>query len=172
MKTITTTVYTFDELSDEAKEKARDWYRRVSFGDSFAGDNIVGDAIQVGLKIRSLDGHRNNEGEFLASAEETAHKIEENHGQSCETFIDAKAYLADRDNVINGAEKDDEGNFADEYNLDRKLDALDRDFLRVLLEDYRIMLNKEIEYQSSAEYIDENVSANEYTFTETGERKG
>ena len=30
-----TTVYQFDELSDAAKEKARDWYREASADDAF-----------------------------------------------------------------------------------------------------------------------------------------
>lgn len=35
MEIISTTVYSFDELSDEAKEKAREWYREVSADDQF-----------------------------------------------------------------------------------------------------------------------------------------
>ena len=34
-KTITTTVYEFHELSDKAKEKARDWYRKASSNDEW-----------------------------------------------------------------------------------------------------------------------------------------
>ena len=32
-----TKVYQFDELSDKAKEKARDWWREASAGDGYYG---------------------------------------------------------------------------------------------------------------------------------------
>lgn len=35
MRTISTTVYTYDELNEEAKERARDWYREADSGDTF-----------------------------------------------------------------------------------------------------------------------------------------
>ena len=41
MREITTNVYKFDELSDSAKEKARDWYRRITAGDSYPLDEMV-----------------------------------------------------------------------------------------------------------------------------------
>ena len=35
IETTTRTLYKFDELSDEAKEKARDWYREAGAGDQW-----------------------------------------------------------------------------------------------------------------------------------------
>jgi hypothetical protein len=46
---------------------------------------------------------------------------------------------------------------------------IDANFLRSLLEDYRIMLQKEYEYLTSEETIIETIEANEYEFTEKGE---
>lgn len=43
MRTVTKTVYLFDELSDKAKQKARDWYREGSSDDEY-WDSIYEDA--------------------------------------------------------------------------------------------------------------------------------
>lgn len=43
MKTIETTVYTFDELSDKAKEKAREWYRELLDEQDYA-THVIDDA--------------------------------------------------------------------------------------------------------------------------------
>lgn len=56
MRDITTTVYQYHELSDDAKEKARDWFREVSAGDDFFSESVFEDAATIadlmGLDIR------------------------------------------------------------------------------------------------------------------------
>lgn len=47
-ETIEKTVYTFDELSDKAKETARQWFRYSSDGDSFWAESVIEDAAQCG----------------------------------------------------------------------------------------------------------------------------
>src|SRR5580693_5752393 len=91
MRTIETTVYKFDELNDKAKEQARDWYRQGDHN-SFAWEQIKEDAEQIGLKITTLDDHRNNEGGFIGGPLETVKLILENHGKSCETYKTAERY--------------------------------------------------------------------------------
>lgn len=166
MKIIETKVYTFDELSDSAKEKARDWYRNGCL-DYEWWDSIFDDAKRIGLQIESfgLDRDRHACGKFIASAEECAHKIEDEHGDSCETYKTAKSYLADRDRLI-AVDGEDES----EHDLDRALDSLDDEFLKSLLEDYAIVLQNEYEYLLSDESVDESILCNEYTFTEDGKR--
>lgn len=44
MRTIETKIYQYEELSDEAKEKARDWYRE---GDNFDSDCVIEDAVTI-----------------------------------------------------------------------------------------------------------------------------
>lgn len=164
-------LYQFNELNDEAKEKARDWYRSVALDYEWWEDTYE-DAKTIGLKIEGFDLDRGSyvEAKFIASAEETAHKIEKEHGEKCETASDARAYLAERDTLIETAEKDENGDFANEYKLDQELDDLDSEFLKTLCEDYRILLQKEMEYLISNESVDENIKANEYEFTENGKR--
>src|SRR5665213_2131342 len=141
MRIIETKVYQYDELpTDKAKERPREWF-----------DNTL-------------------EAEFIASAEETAHKIETEHGDKCETFIDAKEYLGARDKVVNEWERDENGEFVNQDRLDVSLDALDSNFLYALREDYRISLREEFEYMQSTESIEENIRANGYEFTVDGNR--
>jgi hypothetical protein len=53
MRTIETNVYKFDELSDAAKERARDWFREASAGDTpdCALDDAVTIAGLMGIEI-------------------------------------------------------------------------------------------------------------------------
>lgn len=173
MKIIRTTIYTFDELSDKAKEKARDWYREGALGYDW-WDTTYEDAETIGLKISEFDLGRASyvKASFMASAEETAHKIETEHGETCETYQDAKNYLKARNEMIDTAEKDENGDFKDEYVLDENLDELDSEFLKTLCEDYRIMLEHQMEYLLSDENADETIRLNEYTFTIDGKREG
>ena len=53
MQTISTTVYTFDELSDEAKENARSWYREDGFSYDW-WDQVYEDAYEI-AKLMGLD---------------------------------------------------------------------------------------------------------------------
>jgi hypothetical protein len=170
-ETIEFTYYKFDELSDSAKEKARDWYRDGAL-DYEWWDCTYEDAKTIGLEITGFDLDQRSyvKATFIASAEETAHKIEKEHGEKCETFIDAKAYLVQRDALVDAAEKDENGDLLDEYGLDNALDEIDTEFLRTLCEDYRIMLRSEMEYLLSDESVDETIQCNEYEFTIDGRR--
>lgn len=55
---IRTTVYEFDELSDKAKEKAREWYRKASADDDWWSDAVLEDAYAIaellGLDIKPV----------------------------------------------------------------------------------------------------------------------
>lgn len=53
-RTIETEIYKFDELSDQAKEKAREWWRDCQAGDSDWHDFIFEDAVQC-AKILGIE---------------------------------------------------------------------------------------------------------------------
>lgn len=156
MRTKTINLYKFDELSDEAKEKARDWFREGNDGEN-EWDYIREDAKEIGLEILSLDFNRPNKGRLLWDALEVAEEIIKNHGKDCETHKTALRYLEQL------KKENDE-------NLSEQREETEAEFLHDLLEDYRVMLDKEIEYQNSDEVVDENIMANEYEFTEDGKR--
>lgn len=163
MKTITTTVYTLDELNDHAKEHARQWYRENAIHDEW-WDGVYEDAANIGLKITSfdLDRNRHAEGQFEDSAIGCAERILANHGKDCETFKTATKCLKE------GAAIED--TFSDD--VEERLEEHNAEFLKSILEDYSIMLQREYEYLNSDEAVDENIIANEYTFDESGKRAG
>jgi hypothetical protein len=62
MRTISTDVYQYHELSAEAKSKARDWYREASTYDDFYSESVFDDAADIadimGLDIRQTQSKR------------------------------------------------------------------------------------------------------------------
>jgi hypothetical protein len=54
-KDITIRVYEYDELTEKAQEKARDWYRRASEGDNYFAESVIEDAVRmaeiIGIEI-------------------------------------------------------------------------------------------------------------------------
>ena len=116
---------------------------------TFAYDN----AENMGIKITGfgLDRRRHATGEFIYDALHTAHKIMSKHGEQCETYKTAQAFINERDNIVNNAERDENGDFVDEYELDSQLDEVEEQFLADILEDYSIILQNEYEYLTSNE---------------------
>jgi len=175
MKTIEIAVYQFSELSDPAKDVARDWYRNWALHYEW-WDSTYEDAANVGLKITEfvLDRDRHADGEFncFGGAQQCAGLILKEHCATCETFKTATAFLADLAKLnaeIEVVDGDDETN-ADWEAWQEKRGLLCDDFLKSILEDYSIMLQKEMEYLLSDESVDESIMANEYTFTGDGKR--
>lgn len=167
-ETITRTYYKFSELSDEAKERARDWWREGALHYDW-WDCIYEDAAQVGIKITGFDTGRSCdiEGHFTDAPERVAEKIIAGHGEHTGTAAEARAYQKTLAEFMAGAEKDEYGELST-YALDNEKDEIDREFLRALLEEYLTILRKEEEYQLSDEVADEMMVANDYEFTEDG----
>lgn len=168
---IEVTLYQFDELNDEAKEKARDWFSQFALDHEW-WKNTYDDAENIGLEITSfdLDRNRHAKGKFTDGAIVCADKIIKEHGDKCETRKTAEAFLKERDEIVDTAEKDEDGGFANEHELDEKLDHCENEFLRAILEDYSVMLQQECDYLQSDESVDENIRINEYEFTQDGRR--
>lgn len=165
MKTIRTKVYQFNELTEQAKQKAIQWFLS-SFNDSTAWDDTKEDAKEIGLKLISLDDHRGNEGQFLLSANEVAQNILNDYGEQCETHKTAAAFMEEWQPVFNEYMTEPD-NMPE---LETKLIDIEADFLTNLLEDYRIMYNNQVEFEYSDEYATEMIEANEYEFTKDGKR--
>lgn len=177
MQTIQTTVFEYDELSDKAKDKARDWYRERAL-DYDWWDSIYEDAANIGLTIKSFDldrsRHATGEFKYFGGAEQCASLILKEHGKDCETFKTASKFLAELDTLnkeIEAVDGDDQTNCEYEVWQDKR-GLLCDDFLNSLLEDYSIMLQHEYEYLLSDEAVEESIRCNGYTFTELGKRYG
>ena len=170
MKTITVNAFTFDELSDKAKDKARQWMREGIDVDEWS-DQVTEDAAQVGVKITGFDVGRGNDIQgTVDQPETTAHKILKDHGDMCNTHKTASDYLSERDTLLTQWPRDENGEFENEGDLDDKLDEIDADFTKSILEDYLADLRSAYEYAYSDEAVDETIEANEYLFTEDGSR--
>lgn len=172
-RTIRIKLYKFNELSEHAKKKAIEWFEKVGGNiDNEWWDTMYEDAANVGIKITAFNLDRGSycKGGFIEDALHTANKIKEDHGEQCETYKTAVTFLAERDKIVNEAAKDANGEWEDENELDKKLDDCEVDFLKSILEDYRIMLSQEYDYLTSTEAMIESIVSSEYEFTKDGKR--
>jgi len=159
MKTKTINLYEFDELSDQAKQRAIadncginvdywEWYH-----------SVYDDAKTIGLQITGfdLDWNRHCTGQAIDDVLTMAHKIKTEHGFDTPTYE-----LADE--------------FIKEYAaLDEDIDAgelrdFENEFLKSILEEYSILLQREYKWLMSEEAIVDSLRANEYEFLEDGSR--
>ncbi len=165
-------IYKYDELIEEQKQKVLEIHVYINVEHDW-WDSMYEDAKTVLLKIDSFDLDRNRHciGNFIENAEDTAKKIITEHGESCETWGTATNYLAERAELV---KKYSDGVSVDivsednEYGYDKDQEEIDAEFLRSILEDYSVMLQKEYEYRTSEEAIIETLKANDYDFTEDG----
>lgn len=165
MRTIRTKVYKFSELSESAQQKAIEKFYDINV-DYEWWEFIYEDAANIGLKITGFDIDRASycEGDFTLSAHEVAANIIRDHGEQCETYKTAQSFL-DTVNEIQGKYEELEG-----YDYEDEMMEAEDEFLKSLLEDYRIMLSNEYDYKTSKEAIIETIEANEYEFKKDGTR--
>ena len=159
-----TKVYKFDELTEKAKENAINKLAYINV-DYEWWDSIYEDAENIGLKLKTFDLDRNRHatGEFILSATEVAANVIRDHGDQCETYKTAQEFL-DEQNKYPMPDDD-----SDEFSVwEDKMLELEDEFLKSLLEDYSIILQKEYEYLTSEEAIIESIKANDYVFDENG----
>lgn len=192
---IETTVYAFDELSEEAKEKARNWLREGNCEDSFWHECVIDDAKECG-KIIGIDIDHIYFRGFWSQGDGACFEGSYRYQKGAAKAIRAHApqdkelhAIADRLQAtqrpafygLTAAVKH-HGHYyhehcttidvhdADGYNVggDSEEDIMDilRDFMRWIYK----RLEAEWEYQNADEQVDESIRINEYTFTEEGER--
>jgi len=159
MRTICTNVYQFNELNKQAKQNAIENMYDININYSW-WDSTYEDAANAGLKLTSFNIDRGNycNGKFINSAQDCAQLIIKNHGKECSTYMTASNFLRDLIKSIN----DDDTN-------EDAIEELEEEFLKSILEDYRIILSNEYDYLTGREAIIETIEANEYEFTEEGE---
>ena len=141
--------YTFDELSEQAKERAREWYREGAL-DYEWWNCTYEDAEQIGLKITEFDlYHLRIKGTLQDTVGETVRAIVTDHGRNTDTYKLARHYYARK-------------------HADNPYD--EEEFTYDLLEEYLAMLRREYEWLLSDECVDESIEANDYEFDENGNR--
>ena len=151
----TITVFQFSELSERAKERARDWFRQGAL-DYEWWDSVFEDAKTVGIVITEFDlGHGTIKGRLTIDAASCARRIIKEHGPTCDTHKTALEYLPGLE--AERSDPDDPQKVAEEFE-------------QQILECYLIMLRHEEEFLTSDEQVDESITANEYEFLENGSR--
>ena len=166
-----TKVYQFSELSETAKEKAIEQLCNINIHYEW-WENTYYDAEHTALlRLTSFDLDRDCDGKFIESAKDTADKILAEHGDKCETFITAQEYKAESDQLLEKypIDLDEDGDDLNEWDREQVQKEIDNEFLKSILEDYRIILRKEYKYLTSEEAIIYTIEANEYKFTEDGQ---
>jgi hypothetical protein len=169
MKTIEITLYKFNELNEDAKQKAIEKLYDINVSHEW-WELTYDDAKNIGLKITGfeLDRSRGANGELMLSASEVAQNILNNHGENCETYKTAAKFMEEFTPIFSDYMNEQSEGYESRENEDKLLD-LESDFLNSLLEDYAMILQKESEYLMTDEAIIEAIEANEYDFTEDGE---
>lgn len=199
MKKITIEVYSYAELSDKAKAKARDWFRESSAGDNFFAESVEEDAQQCfatcGLKIKSVywsgfssqgDGacfvgtwaaSEALKGEELMKAhapnDEELHRIARGFQVIAEKFPEASFSVKHR------------GHYSHKYCTEFDVSLDDTDLredhreeheaaLVELARDAMDWIYKQLElawdYENKDETVAENIEGNDYGFTIEGKR--
>ena len=169
MRIIETNVYKFDELSQTAKAIAVNRLSDINIDHGW-WDCVYDDAKNVGIKIKSFDLDRNRDCEIeVYDYCETSWLILDAHGKECDTYTLAEEFRKDRDNLVESAPKDENGEFENEYALGKALDSLEYQFKKDLAEEYSLILQREYDYLTSTESIIDTILANEYEFTDKGQ---
>lgn len=168
MKTIKVKLYSFNELSKEAQNKALSKYVTINVEHDWY-DSIYEDAEQVGLKITGFDLDRNKHatGQLILSTLEVAQNIINNHGENCNTYKTAQKFLEEHAPIF-ADYMDENSEHYESLEQEGKLQDLESDFKNDLLTEYANILQKEYDYLTSDEQVKETILANEYTFEADG----
>ncbi len=178
MRTETKTIhiFTFEELSEHAKDIAIENHRYdLLYNDWW--QLIYEDAKNIGLKITSfdLDRNRHAEGDNLLAANEIAQNISNEHGERTDTYICASDFMEDWQPLFNEyielSSKDETTEEEDDriYELEGDLNEVESQFITDLLECYSVILQKDYEYNMRDEIIAEDIILNNMEFTADGE---
>jgi hypothetical protein len=170
MRTIEIKLYQFDELTEEAKEKAREWFRDGYLHEDW-WESTYEDAKNIGLKIDGFDLDRNKHatGGLMLSANEVAANIMRDHGDGCGTYELAEQFMEEYSPML-AKYMDEEDPEYESHCLEDDMQYLEDWFEKQLLEEYASMLQNEYEYLLSDENVDDTIIINEYEFNENGKR--
>lgn len=199
METIEVKVYQFDELNEEAKEKARAWFREGNQNDSFYAESVIDDAKEIGKlmgiaidhvyysgfwsqgdgacfegsyaykkgSLKAIKSEAPQDTELHAIAEGLATVQKRNFYGISGRVKHSGHYYHSNSTQIDLVKSDNQGYENDlPSDEDEILSQLLRDFMDWVYK----RLEKAWEWENADEQIDETIRANEYGFTEEGER--
>ncbi|RJE87173.1 antitoxin of toxin-antitoxin stability system [Paracoccus onubensis] len=210
---IETTVYRLDELSDEAKDKARAWYREGGFDydwyDAVYEDfQQIAEILGIDFKTRTIrlmgGGSRQEPRIFFSGfwSQGDGASFESYYAYRKNATVEIRSY-APLDSILHGiadalqaiqrrnfyqlrADVSHRGHYYHEYCMAVSVErdsptgqGMTADAEEIVIEALRDLarwlyrkLEREYEYLTSDEAVDETITANEYTFTADGRRFG
>lgn len=175
MRTIKQRIYQFDELSQEAKEKAREWYRR---NDPYRNEYIDGEcraslqAFEEYFPIHVTGWVISPWGRSYVRFHMTCDpEIAELKGVRLWKYLKANYPISSKDCPFTGVCYDEDlldpvRKFMDRPDLHTDFQELMRD----CLDSWKNASIGELEYRDTNEYIDEEIRGNKYEFFEDGTR--
>lgn len=192
MKTIELKLYEFEELSDEAKEKAREWFRS---GHEFDHEYIIEDVKNIGeLMGISIDNvyYSGFWSQGDGACFEGSYKYAKDSVKAVKEYAPNDTELH---NIAIGLQETQRSHFygltanvkhrgrcyhelctaidvynRDGYHANEKAEEEVSESLRLFMKWIYKKLEEQYEYEQTDEYVDECISINEYEFTEDGER--
>ena len=172
MRTITTNVYSFNELSEQAQRNAIEKLYDINVNFDW-WEYVYSEAKELGMEINgfSLDRNYHCNIKFKDNVFDICHKIKSEHGESCDTYKTAINWLKEYDLLFAEYEDENKKGYVDtekECDFDNELSDLEDDFKNSISSNYLSMLKSEYEYLTSEKVIKETIIANEYEFTENG----
>lgn len=176
METRTYTVYLYDELPEASKKRALAKHFDINVDHSW-WETVYEDAAVIGLQLTSfdLDFNRHAEGKLLTSVPDVIDLILFHHGESCDTYklaLESKeSYRRIASSWLWKTRKEDSSNryTIEDFQDTHEYDRLERNFLRMLLDEYALILQREYDDRTSEERIIETLTLNEYLFTLSGD---
>lgn len=171
-ETKTINIYSFEELSKEAKENAIEKNRIMNVEHDwwyFTCESMK----EVGVKIYSFDIYYRNINITIEDSEHTSRETIDCFGEGMEVVKISKRFIADRDALI---KKFGEGNEIDGYSVkeefideyDEEIEYLEDEYRKEMSEEILTWLRDEYEYLQTDEAVAETLIANDYEFLEDG----
>ena len=155
MKQVITDIYTFDELSNEAKQKAISNNQDINTNYNWY-DCIIYDAKEIGLKINSFDiYYKDITGELETDCIYTAEKIISNYGENLEIYKCAHTFIQEWETLVKeysdgiNTDKVSEGN---KEEFDKEADLLERNFKKNILKHQSGLSSVHLLYCSTNDY--------------------
>jgi len=158
MKTITINVYSFDELTDKAKEKARDEYRNKRYNYSYSGSEENYDSLKAFCEYFEVNIKDYSISPYSYSYVNTDVKNQ--------NFRGLKLNQVNPDYMPTGYSMD-YPLWATFYNVFKETSNALQAF-NDAVDQWIKDVNSDYEYQDSDEYIDEIMTINDYEFDENG----
>jgi len=169
MKTIHLALYSFSELSANAKDEALNEHRFINVEYNW-WDSIYEDAERSGLKITGFEFESSwyCNAHFIHDAIHCAGEIMDHHGDTTPTYQIALSFWAKRSQIVRTWPKDENWEFKHQGDLDEGLDRVEANFLIHLQWAYHSLLIEEYNFQTSDEAITATFEAQEFYFTADG----